>query len=195
MASSPFLTRRGITIIEALIGLTLSAAALLILTTVSWRSYQIYRISTAQGQLQVTARQALQEMSNQGMIALSVNTSTNNLNTNQTSTLIFKQATLDNQQRVVASSYDYLIYNRPTGQNRLVATVVPDSASSRDASTRVLSKNLSGLSFVYADASGNTLASNFDQAKKVKVNLTLSQTVGGKTLSVTDTQTIILRNK
>ncbi len=88
-----------------------------------------------------------------------------------------------------ASAYDYIIYRRDTQDNTLlIKKIEADPSSSRDSGTDIIANSVSNLQFTY-DNADPTLAN------QVTVSLTNSAVASGKTHTITQSASAVLRNK
>lgn len=188
------LASRGATLIELVSALAIGSFVLIILASI-YLSH--YRISSNQNTSINTATQnklALDELSLQIRQALAIVATCPSCGLDSTSQdiLILQLWPLDpngHPQDPLGSNYDFIEFKKdPSDPQKLIRITYPSATSSRQAATRVVATDITGLTFTY-DNPDPTLAS------EVNVNLETSGTSFGKTQVVNQDIKVILRNK
>lgn len=103
-------------------------------------------------------------------------------------TLILELASIDNDQNIIADTYDYFVYFRDPSDNTLLKyDIEPNASSSRDAGIKLEAEYLKTLVFNYNSIS-------FSSINKVETILVTEQNISDKTQNIVMQTTTDLRN-
>lgn len=191
----PIKRRTGLTLIELMVGIGLVVVGGTILSTVFRSTFRTYGLETGRGLTQLTNGTAGERLTRQAGQALSVIANTNGYITNN-QTLILRLASIDNNQAIIPTAYDHLVYRRdPLDPTKLQEIIIADPASARQSRTRTLIGGVGSLNFSYFDVAGNQITTNYQETKRLRIDLTTQTLKFGKNISVSYTRQVTLRNK
>lgn len=87
------------------------------------------------------------------------------------------------------NAYDFVVYRQdPQDSTKLIKKVVPDSASTRQAKTSILATTVTSLAFTYDNADPT-------QASEITIDVENTKTTYGKTHTISQSASAVLRNK
>lgn len=96
--------------------------------------------------------------------------------TSSSSQLVLKLAAIDSNGDIIQNTFDYVIYLKDGDKLKLL--LIKDISSTRNALNSILAKNLDQLIFNYYDSTGTSVIPQ--DAKRVKVSVSLNQKAGSK---------------
>lgn len=112
--------------------------------------------------------------------------------TTGSSTLILDLWPLDvnnNPIEPTDNNFDFVLYYRdPTKTNNLIKKIIPDSTSSRNASTKIMASDISNLNFSYNNADPTL-------ANEITATVQNSLVIAGRTQTTSQQVKAVLRNK
>jgi len=198
LAKKPIKTgrpRRGMTLIEALIGLVIMSMLLASLLSFFAKGQKDFFQSNVRSDVLDKARYPLSWIGRDVKVAQLVDS--NHSGTWASATvLILELPCLDVNGYVIndITQSDAVVYS--VTNNRLTRHCEPLAGQSyRQAGDRVLADNVAGLAITYYDANENVLTSGYTQATAVKVEVTVSTNVGSRNFRQALSSRFTLRNK
>lgn len=187
----------GFTLIELITGVAIISLLTVVLSAIVVTAQRSAAIEKTRADLSVENRKLVDDTIRNIKNATSVLASSTVLGTNYTTgagTLVLQIPAIDVNQSIITNVYDLLVFRR-NGTNYEFIQDAGVGSIRPDTQRRVYSERVSSLTFTYLDATGNVLASNYQNAQAVKIASTLFQTVRGRTVTNTLTDTTTLRNK
>lgn len=188
--------RKGLGVLEMVVAAGISFMLISTIAMLFDKANSVYRLETSKGALQSELRTSLYRLTRLVKQADSIVLTRGSYTTDNT-TLIIRVPSIDNTDTTIPATYDYIIYRlNPLAANELQEIIDADANSIRESNTRVLDGTLASLDFDYFDATGTALVTGSeDQAKKIRINVTTTESRAGETATVTYTEQATLRNK
>ncbi|MBI2356199.1 MAG: prepilin-type N-terminal cleavage/methylation domain-containing protein [Candidatus Doudnabacteria bacterium] len=174
----------GFTLIEVIIVVFMLGMAMLVLTSLFLNQNQVYQSQTAELNVTADARFALDDIDSSVRAADVVAASYSSYTTG-TQVLVLQIPSINASNQIIAAAYDYFVYYL-TGSD-FFRQIFPNASSSRQATTKKIASNVTGLLFSY---------DNGDSAlvKQVTTDLTIQQSGGRYNRSITISSKSRLRN-
>ncbi len=174
----------GISLLEVVIVTGIVAVCSVILSSVFISQNRLYKTETAELNITGDARLALDDIDNYARSATRTVSSYSSY-TAGSQVLILQIQSIDSSKRLIASTYDYVVFYLSSG--KLYHQIFPDASSSRVAQTKRLARNVNSLTFTYNNAS-------YSSVTQVTTSLTLQENAGAQTRSITVSSTSTLRD-
>ncbi|MBI4363611.1 MAG: hypothetical protein HY545_02060, partial [Candidatus Doudnabacteria bacterium] len=174
----------GFTLIELLVVTVLVGVSIVVLVNLFIGQNRIYRTQTAELNVANDARASLDDIDAYARQARQILANYQTWTTG-TQTLVLEIQSINSSNQLIIGAYDTMVYYL-TGSNFYRQTF-PNAQSSRTAQTKRLASNVTGLSLTYNNADP-TLAS------QVTTDLTIQESVGFQTRSITASSKSYLRN-
>ncbi|OGE88904.1 MAG: hypothetical protein A3J07_04425 [Candidatus Doudnabacteria bacterium RIFCSPLOWO2_02_FULL_49_13] len=178
------ITKRGFTLIETIIVIALVAVAGVILSDLFIGQNRLYRSETAELNVTADARAALDDVDNYLRQANRAVASHSTYSAGP-QILILQIQSVDGSGRLVAGTFDYAVYYLSASD--LWRQVFPDAASSRPAAAKKLANHINGLVFTYNNP-------DYSLVTEVQTDLTIQESAGAQTRSITASSKAKLRN-
>ena len=177
------ISKKGISLVELLIGITLTAISAILIMGLLTSSNNIFVKQTIQVGQGLSANQASLEVSNLIQSCAGVVSqypiSGNAQYITSANVLVIKIPSTNSSGQVIDSVFDYaVIVKEPASSKILRKRVFPDPLSSRKSENKVLSTSLKSLNFNYVDSNNSPVTPT--QAIRVSFIINLS---GGTGLS------------
>lgn len=166
---------RGFTLIEVLLVILMMGFGLIVLTNMFLSHNKIYRSQSTKLNITGSVRFALDDIDNYVRQAYRTLASYGSF-TASSQTLILQIQSVNSSERLIANTYDYVIYY--LSGNNLMREIVADAGSARVSSTRLVAANVSNLVFSLNNG-------NYPLVTEVATNITCSESAGPQTLSFT----------
>jgi prepilin-type N-terminal cleavage/methylation domain-containing protein len=187
--------RRGFSLLELVVVIGMIAVVTGILVRIFRASYESYGFSSANGELQLSTRGAIDRMTREMRQSVSVAASNGSYNTGS-SAIVLQLASIQANETIIPSTYDYVIYRLdPSNPKKLQEIMVAASGSARKNDTRTILNNVDSASFTYYDVSGTAITSGYTATKRIRLQIDASQTKYGKNIPVSYSEQATLRNK
>ena len=174
----------GFTLVEALVVILLVAAGSIVLATMFIGHTRIYRSTTAELDVSSGARFALDDIDSYVRQA-DLTLSTYSTYTAGPQVLILRIQAVNSSNRLVVGAYDEVIYYLNSG--KLMRRIIADPLSSRVSGTKLLTENVSDLSFVLNNP-------DYAQVTEVATAITTLESAGHTTPSFVLNTKARLRN-
>lgn len=192
--------KQGFSLLELIITMAIFSLISLVLVVIFIQTYETFYIQENQTQLQVETRYSLDTINNWVKKASSVISSYTppgeTAYETSDSVIILQVAAIDEDQNIIADTYDYLIFQAdPSNPSELQQIIYADESSDRTTGTRTIAHYLNSLSFSYFDSSNNQLIENFENSVFVTIELNSEEVVRGKTNKANFKTQTKLRNK
>lgn len=164
--------RHGMTLIEMLVAVGISLLLIVVLATIFRLSFRTYAATLRHGKIILSHQSAIERLTRQIGGATQVVASYNGYQSS-TQTLIVRLPAYDNQGRILASTYDHIVYQGDYTNNpsQLREIVFPDPLSSRPTANRPILKDIDSNSFTYF-LPDNAAATDRTQTKYLQIQLT-----------------------
>ena len=199
------MTSRGITVVEMVVVIGLLGIVGAILIQIFVRSHISYQIQENQTTLQLETRSALDRASRAVKEAESFPSSqtvSGVAYTAATDTLILKVPSVDENQNLIANTFDYAVYTTDSAytgdaDSSTLQEVWESNGSGRNSGTKKLAETVSAFTVTYLDTSENAIGSlpaGVASAVAVRLQLVSSEVVRGKTNTADYTAQSKLRN-
>lgn len=192
------LISRGFTILEILVGLSISAVIFVLIVSIYATQYRLFSNQSALVNSRNQARIALDEIEAQIRQGIKAEISCSQCGTDTSSStiIILSYWPLDpsgNPIDPMAPNYDYIEFKLDS-QKRLIKNVFKDPSSNRQSVTnKIIASGIENLAFAYYDQNGNVVAPA--SATKVGVGITSGEkTVFGKNVTTTQNIKVNLKN-
>ena len=189
------LGRAGLTLPEVLIGLGLVGIVAVLVASVMFAHFRLFTNQSTTIDISSQNKIALAEIANQIRQSQAIATTCANnrcpQDTTGSSVVVLQLWALDAESEPQASAYDYIVLRQdPQDNTKLIRKIYPDTTSLRQTGTQVIAIQLSptGLQFAYDNA-------DVTQASEVTATVTTTAYSGTKTHTITQSSTVILRNK
>ena len=184
--------KKGLSLVELMIGLGITSFLILIVASVYFAHTRLFSNQNTSIEVATQNKLGLDEMTNQIREGQQVAATCCSGETTTATTLVIQLWPLDTSSEPFEpadSAYDYIVYKRDATDNtKLIKRIIPDAASNRPASEKILATNISDLQFTYNNPDP-TLAS------EITISLATSATSGSRTFTNTQTSKAMLRNK
>lgn len=186
--------QNGFTLPEILVGLAVFGLISILVAGIYFAQFRLFANQNTSIEIANQARTALDEIVNQVRQSQQVAASCCDGETTSSTTLIlaiWSTNETGEPYQPSPSIFDYIVYKQDeTDNTKLTKKTVPDSASSRNASTQIIATKLApaGLQFSYDNKDPSA-------ASEVTVNITTQGASGTKTHTITQSAKAILRNK
>lgn len=174
----------GFTLIEVIIVIFMVGMGMLVLTSLFLNQNQVYQSQTAELTVTADARFALDEIDSSVRAADIVATSYSSYTTG-TQVLVLQLPSINASNQIISATYDYFVYY--LSGSSLLRQIFPNAASSRQASTKKMASNVTGLVFTYDNAS-------MALVQQVTTDLTVQQSGGRYSRSISLSSKSKLRN-
>lgn len=190
------MSRKGLTLIETVVAMGLSLLVLTVLSDLFIQTRHLYLLENNTSQLTTSSQTAIARIDTIVRQGVSIESSYNSY-TAGNNRIIIKLPTVNSAGQLLLNTYDYVIYQLdPTNTTRLQEIVAADSASRRRSRTRTAMTNLASFTVRYQDANGTTVSgNNLPTTKRVTVTIDRSEKSYRDVATVSQTATIMLRNK
>lgn len=170
---------RGVTLIEALIGLSISVVAGLLLISIFIQNNGVtynQSLKTSQGLGINNAYSKISAVIRSASSIVTSYTLSNPTYTTSASVLVMKLPAINSQGSAIDSVYDYIVIT-PDAQNSQILRelVFPDPSSSRAQSNQILTNNLKSITFSYLDTNKNPVPPTSAVLINFVINLTGTQ--------------------
>lgn len=189
-----FKFRRGMTLIEALIGLVIMSMLIAGLLSFYAKGQQDFFNGNVRSDVLDKARYPLSWIGRDANVSFGIR---NNHETWMASStvLVLKLPALDASGYVIndIAQYDDIVYY--VSDHRLIRHCHPWPQSFRQGGDKILADNVAGLAVIYYDADENVLTSGYTAATAVKAEVTISTTVGSRNFRQPLSSRFTLRNK
>ena len=187
--------RRGMTLIEVLIGLVIMSMLMAALLSFFAKGQQDFFRGNVRSDVLDKARYPLGWIGRDANVAGKIGHNSQGYFTSS-SVLILCLPCLDANGYVLTddNQYDDVIYR--VANNRLTRDCYPNIGQTyREGGTKVLADNVAGLVLTYYDADNNVLTSGYTAAVAVKAEVTVSTNVGSRNFRQALSSRFTLRNK
>ena len=186
---------KGISLIELITGIAIFGLISVMVVSIYFAHFKFFSNQSKTIDLANESRNALEDITNQIRESSTIVSTCTPCGSNSTSStvLILELWPLDTNgypQSPGASDFDYIMIKRDDLENtKLTMTTYPSGISSRPSSSKILSEDVSNLTFEYNPPGDPTAAT--------EVTITLTNTSGelGKTHTLTQEAKAVLRNK
>jgi prepilin-type N-terminal cleavage/methylation domain-containing protein len=182
------LAKRGFTLIETIIAITIFAILCFALVNVYLKYYNAYHTQQAIISVAGSASTVANELQNATLqakqVIISHTFSSGTYNSNQ-NTLVLQMPSIDSSGNILTDKYDYVVFYA-SGANfyRLVEI---DGSSSRNAGLKKLSDTVSVIEFFYND-------SDLSKVNEITVDINMQKISGHQTFPYSLDQKLYLRN-
>lgn len=92
--------------------------------------------------------------------------------------LVTKIPSIDSSNKIISETFDYIVFFKDSNQLRL--KIFPDAQSARKSQDQIFSTNVDSLNFQYFNSTTPPVEVVPTSATKVKINLSLKQSIGTK---------------
>ena len=177
-------SNKGFTLIELVVVIALVATTVVVLVNLFIGQNRIYKTQTAELNVANDTRASLDDIDAYARQSRRVLANYQTWNTGAQA-LVLEIQSINASAQLIPGTYDTVVYYL-TGPN-FYRQVFPNSASGRTAQTKKLAGNVTGLVFTYNNLDP-TLAS------EITVDLTIQESAGQQTRSITASSKSYLRN-
>ena len=187
--------RRGMSLIEVLIGLVIMSMLMAALLSFFAKGQQDFFRGNVRSDVLDKARYPLGWIGRDANVARLIGLNSHGSFTSS-SVLIICLPCLDANGYVITDTgqYDDVIYS--VANNRLTRVCYPNIGQTyREGGTKVLADNVAGLVLTYYDSDNNVLTSGYTAAVAVKAEVTVSTNVGSRNFRQALSSRFTLRNK
>lgn len=187
---------RGVTLPELVIAIGISSLIALSLATIfiqNNKSFTDQQLRVNQGIDSATAMDKIGSVIKQSNAVVAGYPAQNPQYTSSSTTLVLTTNSIDQSSSPIEDVYDYIILSKdPPPASVLRLRIFPNAQSYRKSANQVLAKDLSGLTFIYLDASKHPTSPT--TAKVVSYSLNLSSKLGNQTKVSSSSGQTTLRN-
>lgn len=184
--------QKGISLIEVLVGLAVFGFVSVLVASLYFAQFKLFSNQNTAIDVSSQNKLVLDDITNQIRESQGIAANCCGGDTTSSAVLVLQLWPLNaisEPFQPAGNAYDFVVYKRDQADTtKLVKRVVPDTASTRQSKTTVLSTTISNLNFTY-DNADPTLAS------QITVDVTNSQTNLGKTHTISQSASAVLRNK
>ena len=193
-----FQFKKGFTLVELLVTLTISAIVVLTIIMVYLAHFRVFINQNASFDVTSQARIAVDEIVNQVRESQAiVNTCAScGSVTTGTNSLVLQLWRLDTSGDPSDTAYDYITYS--VSNNKIVKNIYPAPTSSRTAvNNKILASSILAATDLVCTYDPLVPPANYTDVSQVTVSVTATQTTtaGAKTITATQTGKAALRNK
>lgn len=187
------MTRKGYSIIELLVGMTITSFLLTILFTVGVSGLENFNIATFNQQRDSRFLETYNRIDQYVRVAnefpasydSDLNNPSNPVYTTDSNTLVMKMYSLNSDGTACETSNDYVVYDL---QGKVLYEIVFAAAgSSRTSHNQIISNNISAITFTQTKPSA-------DVHRIVKADISISQSVPGRTVTSQHSEEMVARN-
>ena len=175
---------RGFTLIELVVVIALVVGVSLVLVNLFIGQNRIYKTQTSELNVTNGARAALDEIDAQVRAANQVVASYSTYNSGP-QTLILQTPSVDAQNKIISATFDNVVFYLSNGD--LMRLIAAHPSSSRAGGTKKMAGSVTSLNFTYDNG-------NFALVKQVSTDLTVAESAGSQTRSVSASSKAKLRN-
>lgn len=186
--------KKAFTIIELLIVFSLSSVIIMVLGSVFVSHFKLFNNVKSLVEVSSSNKLVLDELITQireSDAIVSTCSACGGITTGSNSLILelWPLDTSSNPFEPTSNNFDYVLYFRdPTKTNNLIKKIIPDTTSSRVASTKIMANDISNLSFSYNNADP-TLAG------EITATVQNSLVIAGRTQTTSQQVKAVLRNK
>ena len=199
MVSRGYYLYGGLTLVELAVIVGLLGLVAVLTAPIYMTHFSLFSRQNAAIEIASQNRLALDDMVNQIRGTQSIVTTCANAkcsdDTTGTSTLVLQLWPVNangEPEEPQGSGYDYIVYKVDSTKNQLIKKTVPDSASFRPASTKIIAADVASLQFCY---DGNCSPADPTLASQVTITITNQTSALNKTQTVVQEAAAVLRNK
>jgi len=175
---------QGFTLLEIIMVILFVAIIGLVGSELFIGQNRVYKIETAELNINANARLALDDIDNYVRLA-NRTLDSYSIYTAGSQILILKIQSVNASDQLLPAVYDYVVFYLSSSD--LYREVFPDAASSRTAVTKRLASNVNSLNFSYNNV-------DYSLVKEVTTDLTLQEDAGIQNRAITISTKSILRN-
>ena len=183
---------RGVSLVEILVGLSVFGFVTILIASLYFTHFKLFSNQNTLVDLSSQNKLVLDDITNQVRESQGVATSCCGGDTTSATVLVLQLWPLDaagEPFQPAGNAYDFVVYQRDSSDNtKLLKKTAPDATSTRVAKTSILSSTVANLAFTY-DNVDPTLAS------EITIDVTNTQTTYGKTHTISQSASAVLRNK
>lgn len=183
---------KGFTLIEFLTGFAVFGLVTILVASLYFAYFKLFSNQNTLVDLSSQNKLVLDDITNQVREGQGVAATCCGGDTTSSTVLVLRLWPLDaagEPYEPPGNAYDFVVYKRDSQDLRkLLKNTVPDSASTRVAKTSILSSTVSSLAFTYDNADPT-------QASEITIDLENNQTTYGKTHTISQSASAVLRNK